>query len=77
MIANFLPSPALSACESLDDQDLDALLAGLGQLSHFATPSTKKDAVTVQVEEVEEDESYEEEDTDTIDCTLVLYTASP
>ncbi|USW53095.1 Putative Cyclin-like superfamily [Septoria linicola] len=39
------PSPALSACDSLDGiDDLDAFLALQGGLSHFPTPPLKSDA---------------------------------
>ncbi|KAK0881952.1 hypothetical protein LTR87_004340 [Friedmanniomyces endolithicus] len=64
MLDTCLCSPALSVCDSLDDQDLDALLAGLGSLSHFATPPLK-DGVTVEVNEVLGDEI---EDDDEVDC---------
>ncbi|KAK0276011.1 hypothetical protein LTR91_002453 [Friedmanniomyces endolithicus] len=64
MLDTFPASPALSACDSLDDQDLEALLAGLGSLSQYATPPLK-DCVTVEIREVLEDES---EDGDEGDC---------
>ncbi|KAK3116431.1 hypothetical protein LTR53_003224 [Teratosphaeriaceae sp. CCFEE 6253] len=61
------PSPALSAGESLDDGDLDALLTGLGELSKYGTPLLEKDAtITMQVTEVLEDE-FEDEDSDDIE----------
>ncbi|KAK0312182.1 hypothetical protein LTR01_003096 [Friedmanniomyces endolithicus] len=64
MLDTLPASPALSAADSLDDQDLEALLAGLGSLSQFATPPLK-DCVTVEINEVLEDES---EDGDEVDC---------
>ncbi len=71
MLDTFPCSPALSACDSLDDQDLDALLAGLGSLSHFATPPLK-DGVTVEIDEVLEDESEDDDDVDSLDCESLL-----
>ncbi|KAF2722865.1 hypothetical protein K431DRAFT_35629 [Polychaeton citri CBS 116435] len=51
MIAMFPPSPALSACDSLDGiDDLDAFLEAQGRLSHFPTPPLKKQAVVEVVE---------------------------
>ncbi|TKA70868.1 hypothetical protein B0A55_04990 [Friedmanniomyces simplex] len=66
------PSPALSFCDSLNDEDLDALLASLGELSRFVTPRLKKkDAVTVQVKEVSGEESEDDEDADEFDYTRI------
>ena len=67
MLDTCLCSPALSVCDSLDDQDLDALLAGLGSLSHFATPPLK-DGVTVEVNEVLGDEIEDDDEVDCLDC---------
>ncbi|KAK1059632.1 hypothetical protein LTR12_002080 [Friedmanniomyces endolithicus] len=66
MLDTFPASPALSACDSLDDQDLEALLAGLGSLSRFATPPLK-DGVTVKIDEVLEDESEDGDEVDGLD----------
>ena len=48
------PSPALSACDSLDGDDLDAFLASQGSLSHFPTPPPKQDVVVEAIEVLEE-----------------------
>ncbi|KAK5700502.1 hypothetical protein LTR97_005019 [Elasticomyces elasticus] len=66
-MATFPPSPAVSSfCDLLDDDDLDALLAGLGQLSHFATPPLCTKHVADEMEELAENES-EDERMDAID----------
>ncbi|KAK0276825.1 hypothetical protein LTR35_010219 [Friedmanniomyces endolithicus] len=70
MLDTCLCSPALSVCDSLDDQDLDALLAGLGSLSHFATPPLK-DGVTVEVNEVLGDESEDDDDANSLDYSRI------
>ncbi|KAK5674975.1 hypothetical protein LTS10_012387 [Elasticomyces elasticus] len=63
-MATLPPSPALSSfCDLLSDDDLDALLAGLGQLSHFATPPLCTKHVAAEVEETEsEDERMDDID---------------
>jgi len=61
------PSPALSACDSLDGiEDLEAYLAAQGPLSRFATPPLAKTGVMVETVEVfdDEDEEYDEVELD-------------
>lgn len=68
----FPPSPALSACDSLDGiEDLDAFLAAQGPLSQFATPPLK-DSVAVEVEEVLKDDAESETCEDDLDCVCFL-----
>ena len=60
----FLPSPALSDCDSLYDiDDLDAYLDAQGQLSHFPTPPAPKKAEAI-VQEIEIDVSDDDEEFD-------------
>lgn len=65
-----LPSPALSASDSLDGiDDLDAFLASKGPLSRFATPPPLlKKTASVETFEVFDDEDEYDED-DEVDCT--------
>ncbi|EME47598.1 hypothetical protein DOTSEDRAFT_69518 [Dothistroma septosporum NZE10] len=46
-------SPPLSACDSLDSDELDAFLASQGALSHFPTPPRKQAVVTEAIEVLE------------------------
>ncbi|GIZ36714.1 hypothetical protein CKM354_000018200 [Cercospora kikuchii] len=62
------PSPALSACDSLDGiDDLDAFLAAQGRLSHFPTPPTKNQprVEVVELPPDDDDEALE----DSLVCT--------
>ena len=72
----FPPSPALSACDSLDGiDDLDAYLARQGSLSHFPTPPLKK---TPFVEVLELPDEYSEseysdcDDSESRDCMSIV-----
>ncbi|CAK4032136.1 Hypothetical predicted protein [Lecanosticta acicola] len=62
------PSPALSACHSLSDDDLDAFLANQGSLSHFPTPPPPQkrspfvDTIHLADDARDEDEDGESQD---------------
>lgn len=72
IIDSFPPSPALSACDSLDGiEDLDAFLASKGPLSRFGTPPLAKDIGYSETVEVFDESSEDEYDDSDVDCTCI------